>query len=110
MAAFPIGTPGTKEAVTHYRVLRAYGAFSYVELTLETGRTHQIRVHMREIGHPVLADPVYAAGRKTLGLYGQALVAFHIGFIHPVTGERLVFECPDPDFINKALEIIEHEI
>jgi 23S rRNA pseudouridine1911/1915/1917 synthase len=93
-----------KEAVTHYRVLARYKGFTHVELTLETGRTHQIRVHMASIGHPVAGDSVYGDSKNVLKLNGQCLFAFHIGFIHPITGEKMVFEAERPAFLKNVLE------
>lgn len=93
-----------KEAVTHYRVISRYNGFTHVELTLETGRTHQIRVHMASIGHPVAGDSVYGDKKNVLKLNGQCLFAFHIGFVHPITGEKMVFEVERPEFFNNVLE------
>ncbi|PKM63394.1 MAG: RNA pseudouridine synthase [Firmicutes bacterium HGW-Firmicutes-21] len=95
---------GSKPAVTHYRVIQRYNGFTHVELTLETGRTHQIRVHMASVGHPVAGDSVYGDKKNALGLKGQCLFAYHIGFVHPITGEHLVFEANKPEFFNKVLE------
>lgn len=107
MAFYPSGTPNTKEALTHYKVLERYNGFSYVELTLETGRTHQIRVHMLSLGCPVLGDPLYASGRNSFGLTGQCLHAKNIGFIHPKTGEALFFDSKLPDYFVNTLEKIK---
>lgn len=104
MAAFPMGTDGAKDAITHYRVLERFKSYCYVELRLETGRTHQIRVHMKSLGHPVLADPVYAVGRETLSLSGQCLHAKVIGFIHPTTKAELFFDSELPDYFKAVLE------
>ncbi|HBL84211.1 MAG: RNA pseudouridine synthase [Clostridiales bacterium GWF2_38_85] len=98
---------GSKEAITHYKVLQRYQGYTYVELTLETGRTHQIRVHMLHIGHPVVGDRVYAKGRDMLGLNGQCLFAKHIGFKHPVSDEWLEFEAEIPKFFVDLLHKIE---
>jgi 23S rRNA pseudouridine1911/1915/1917 synthase len=94
----------SKEAITHYRVLHRYKGFTHVELTLETGRTHQIRVHMASIGHPVAGDSVYGDTKNLLKLNGQCLFAFHIGFTHPITGEKMVFEAERPEFFKNVLE------
>lgn len=90
-----------KPAVTHYRVLaeNSVRAYSLVELTLETGRTHQIRVHMAHIGHPVVGDPVYGSEKQRLGLAGQCLFAKYIEFTHPVSGAVLAFEAGRPQFL-----------
>ncbi len=94
-----------KPAVTHYRVLAesAKRDYSLLELTLETGRTHQIRVHMAYLGHPVAGDPVYGPGTDKLGLAGQCLFAKFIQFTHPVTGEVLAFEADRPSFLVDAI-------
>ncbi|MCL6453050.1 MAG: RluA family pseudouridine synthase [Alicyclobacillus sp.] len=88
--------PSGKPAVTHFRVLHRFPAYSDLELRLETGRTHQIRVHMAYIGHPLAGDPVYGP-RHTLPIDGQALHAATLGFVHPRSGETLTFEAPLPD-------------
>jgi 23S rRNA pseudouridine1911/1915/1917 synthase len=92
-----------KSAVTHFIVLERFGEFTLVELQLETGRTHQIRVHMQYIGFPVAGDPVYGL-RKTLAGNGQYLHAKLLGFNHPRTGEQMVFEAPLPEIFEKKLE------
>ena len=96
---------GGKEAVTHYRVLERFGDFTYIECILETGRTHQIRVHMSSIGHPLLGDDVYGSVRKEFAyLQGQTLHAMVLGFTHPRTGERMVFSAPLPAYFEALLE------
>jgi len=98
-----------REAVTAYRVLRRFEGFTELELRLETGRTHQIRVHMRHIGHPVAGDPVYGPKKIITSLRGQCLHAQTLGFVHPATGQYLEFhsELPDSytDFVKKLNEI-----
>ena len=97
-----------KRAVTHYRVLKRFAKYSYVECVLETGRTHQIRVHMASIGHPLLGDEVYAGGRKCpFRLQGQALHAKTLGFSHPVTGQYIETEAPLPDYFVHLLSVLE---
>ena len=97
-----------KRAVTHYRVLQRFQDYTYIECELETGRTHQIRVHMASIGHPLLGDTVYAQGRKcSFSLQGQTLHAMIIGFIHPTTGEYLELEAPMPEYFKHLLEILQ---
>lgn len=96
MANYPVGSPNAKDAVTHYQVLERANGYTLVRLTLETGRTHQIRVHMQSLGHPVLDDPLYAADRKKVSNGGQCLHAAILGFRHPVTGEELLFSAPPP--------------
>ena len=93
-----------KPAVTHFEVLERLGDITDVKLVLETGRTHQIRVHMAYIGHPVVGDPVYASRRKTYGLEGQALHSQAITFVHPRTGETMHFEVDIPDYYKKVLQ------
>ena len=92
-----------KEAVTHYRVLERFGDYTYIECALETGRTHQIRVHMTSIGHPLLGDEVYGSGRNPFHLQGQTLHAMELGFAHPVTGEYMEFTAPLPDYFEDLL-------
>lgn len=92
-----------KDAVTHYHVLERFGNTTYVECRLETGRTHQIRVHMASIGHPLLGDEVYGSGKNPYHLQGQALHAMVLGFIHPSTGEYMEFAAPLPDYFLKLL-------
>lgn len=87
---------GGKQAITHVQVLDTFPDYAYVQLRLETGRTHQIRVHLATIGHPLVGDPVYGPAR-TLAFGGQALHATTLGFVHPSTGERISFEAPLPD-------------
>lgn len=99
------GVKNGKPAVTHYRVLERFGTYTYAEFTLETGRTHQIRVHMASIGHPLLGDEVYG-GRKACGrwkLQGQTLHAMNLGFIHPSTGEFLEISAQLPEYFEKLL-------
>lgn len=92
-----------KPAVTRFQVLERFGDYSLVELTLETGRTHQIRVHMAYIGHPVAGDPLYGP-RKTLKGHGQFLHAQTLGFTHPKTGETMVFTAEAPAIFQETLE------
>lgn len=93
-----------KEAVTHYQVLERFGNATYVECRLETGRTHQIRVHMASQGHPLLGDQVYGNAKNPYHLQGQALHAMILGFVHPRTGEYMEFEAPLPEYFTKLLE------
>lgn len=94
---------GGREAVTHYRVLEQFPGFTLVECRLETGRTHQIRVHMAHIGHPVAGDPVYGPKRCITELRGQCLHARVIGFVHPSTGEYLEFDSGLPAYFEQFL-------
>lgn len=93
----------SKNAVTHYRVLDEYKDFSFVALKLETGRTHQIRVHMSYLGHPVAGDPVYGPKNGVTSLNGQCLHAGLLGFIHPSTGEHIRVEAPLPEYFTDFL-------
>ena len=92
-----------KPAITHFEVIDRLGEISDLKLILETGRTHQIRVHMAYIGHPVVGDPVYASRRKNYGLIGQALHSQAITFVHPRTGETMHFETELPDYYTSVL-------
>ncbi len=115
MAVIKDGSGSAREAVTHYKVLRRYGQVSYLALELETGRTHQIRVHMSYIGHPLLGDPVYAKTKSRFealhpSLFdGQALHAKRLTLTHPKTGERMTFECELPENFKRSIEILEKE-
>lgn len=94
---------GGREAVTHYRALERFSSFTLVECRLETGRTHQIRVHMAHIGHPVAGDPVYGPKKCITELRGQCLHARVIGFVHPSTGEYLEFDSGLPAYFDQFL-------
>lgn len=96
-----------REAITHYTVLRRFGDYTLVECRLETGRTHQIRVHMASIGHPVLGDDVYGPRKCPFKLEGQCLHAKVLGFIHPGTGEYIEFDSTLPDYFDKLLKILD---
>lgn len=96
-----------KNATTHYKVLNRYKKYTYAEFQLETGRTHQIRVHMASINHPLLGDAVYNHNKSPYKLQGQCLHAKTIGFIHPTTKEYVEFEAPIPEYMEHLLEIIE---
>jgi len=93
----------SKEAITHFEVLEHLNNASYVACDLETGRTHQIRVHMQYIGHPIIGDPLYLS-KNSFGLNGQALHAQKISFDHPVTGKRMEFAAEPPDYFTELLE------
>ena len=114
MAVLP-GDENAREAITHYEVLARYGNISYLALKLETGRTHQIRVHMSYVGHALLGDEVYQKTKtqfekKHPSLFkGQALHAKRLTLTHPKTGERMAFECELPEEFKKALELMKSE-
>lgn len=95
-----------KDAVTHYRVLERFRNHTYIECELETGRTHQIRVHMASIGHPLLGDEVYGSGKNAYHLEGQTLHAWKLGFLHPRTLEYVEFDAPLPEYFQKLLQIL----
>jgi 23S rRNA pseudouridine1911/1915/1917 synthase len=97
-----------KRAVTHYTVLERFGDFTYIECQLETGRTHQIRVHMASIGHPLLGDEVYTGRKSSFKLKGQVLHAMTIGFVHPTSGEYVEFDAPLPEYFERLLEILRN--
>ncbi|MCR5015243.1 MAG: RluA family pseudouridine synthase [Ruminococcus sp.] len=100
-----VTTENSRNAVTHYSVIKQYGGYAHVRLRLETGRTHQIRVHLAYIGHPVLGDAVY--GKPFKGIEGQCLHARKIGFIHPTTGEYMEFTSELPDYFVSVLNKLE---
>ena len=94
-----------RDAVTHYKVLERFGDYTYIQCELETGRTHQIRVHMKSICHPILGDDVYGPAKCPVpGLEGQTLHAMTIGFLHPTTGNYMEFEAPLPDYFEQLLK------
>lgn len=99
-----VNVPHAKEAVTHYRVLKRYRDYTYVECVLETGRTHQIRVHMAYINHPLLGDEVYCRIKSPYHTQGQTLHAMILGFVQPHTGEYIEVSAPIPDYFNELLQ------
>lgn len=102
-------SPAGREAITHYRVLKRYGKYTLVEFVIETGRTHQIRVHAKHIGHPVVGDVVYTKLKDPFAISGQLLHAQKLGFQHPITGERMEMEAPLPPHFVSVLEILDRE-
>lgn len=105
MTVDPLG----KRAVTHYRVLERFRDFSYIECTLETGRTHQIRVHMNHLGHPILGDEVYGPRKAKLKTFGQTLHAYYIGFISPDTKEKVEVTAPIPEYFEDILRKLRNQ-
>ena len=97
---------GGREAVTHFRVLERFSGYTLIECTLETGRTHQIRVHMKSLGHSIVGDPVYGIKKEKFNLRGQLLHAKTLGFAHPVTGEHMIFESELPTHFQEILDIL----
>lgn len=93
-----------REAITHYQVLERFGEYTYIECRLETGRTHQIRVHMASIGHPLLGDDVYGPARCPFSLQGQTLHAMVLGFVHPTLRTYMEFTAPLPEYFEQLLE------
>lgn len=115
MAVIRDGSHTAREAVTHYEVCEEFGTVTYLKLRLETGRTHQIRVHMAYLGHPLLGDTLYGGGNSRFEkthaalLHGQALHAARLSFTHPVTGENMTFSCPLPEDFCKLLDILRKQ-
>lgn len=93
----------SRNAITHYFVLERFGKYTYIKCRLETGRTHQIRVHMSKNGHPIVGDDVYGRKKEEFRLNGQLLHAYKVGFIHPVTGEYMEFERAVPKYFEDVL-------
>lgn len=102
-------TSDGRDAVTHWQVITRYAGWTHVRCVLETGRTHQIRVHMAHIGHPVAGDPLYG-GRDELSVGGQCLHARELELTHPRTGERMVFTTELPDYFKKVLTKLENRV
>ena len=96
-----------KNAVTHFKVLKRYKNYTLLELKIDTGRTHQIRVHMSYIGHPVVGDMIYSNGKNEFGVEGQMLHARYLEFDHPITNKRLKLEAPIPEYFEKILKILD---
>ena len=100
----------SKEAVSHYSVLKRYDKYTLVAVKLQTGRTHQIRVHFSHINHPVVGDPVYSKGKNEFGLDRQLLHARTLSFTHPSTGLDVEFQCPVPDVFRNILNKLDKEV
>lgn len=98
-----------REAVTHWTVLERFSGYTHLQCRLETGRTHQIRVHLAHIGHPLLGDTVYGAKKPYPGLAGQCLHARRLSFVHPRTLERMTVECPLPDWFEAVLDKLRRQ-
>ena len=95
-----------KEAITHFRVLERFDGYTLLEVKIETGRTHQIRVHLSQIGYPVVGDETYSNGKNPFGIKGQLLHAKKLEFKHPITGKELVLEAKLPDEFTNVLNIL----
>lgn len=104
-----VTSKNSKEAVTHYKVLKRYDNYTLVELSLETGRTHQIRVHMAYINYPIVGDPVYCQRKNEFGLDKQMLHAYKLAFIHPSSKEKMEFEIDLPPYFKRILDNLENK-
>ena len=102
-----------KEAVTHFKVIGRYttdkGSYTLLEIKIDTGRTHQIRVHMAEIGYPVIGDEVYSNGKNEFGVHGQCLHAKKLEFKHPITEKPMVLNAPLPQYFEEIIEKLENK-
>lgn len=92
-----------RNAITHFRVIQRYGNYSLLEVKIETGRTHQIRVHLTEIGYPIIGDTVYSNGKNEWNIQGQCLHAKSLKFKHPITGEEMFIEAPLPEYFEDVI-------
>lgn len=99
-----------KEAVTHFKVIKRYNKYTYIKVKIDTGRTHQIRVHMSNIGYPIVGDIVYSNGKNDFGIEGQMLHAKELEFKHPITGKLMHFEAPLPKYFEEILSKLENII
>lgn len=99
-----------KEAVTHFKVLKRYDKYTLLEIKIDTGRTHQIRVHMAEIGHPVVGDEVYSNGKNEFGVRGQMLHAKSLDFCHPITGKKMHLEAELPEYFKEVIDKCDKNI
>lgn len=97
-----------KEAVTHFKVIKRYNGYTLIEVKIDTGRTHQIRVHMSEIGYPIVGDYIYSNGKNPFDVVGQMLHAKSIEFMHPSKNELMKIEAPLPEYFKNVIEIIEN--
>ena len=98
-----------KEAITHIKVIKRYGNYTLLKVKIDTGRTHQIRVHMANIGHPVVGDEVYSNGKNEFGVHGQMLHSTILEFKHPVTGEKMHFEAEVPEYFKEVIEKLDNK-
>ena len=98
-----------KEAITHFKVLKRYNGYTLLEIKIDTGRTHQIRVHLSEIGYPVVGDEVYSNGKNKFGVKGQCLHAKRIEFVHPTTNKKMVLEAELPKYFKNILKELDEE-
>ena len=93
-----------KEAITHFKVIERFDGFTLLQVKIDTGRTHQIRVHMAEIGYPIVGDGVYSNGKNPFGVVGQMLHAQKLEFLHPITGQKMKVEAELPQYFKEVLE------
>lgn len=100
-------TKNGKEAITHFKVIKRFEGFTLLEVKIETGRTHQIRVHMSEIGYPIVGDEVYSNGKNPFGIKGQMLHAAKLEFIHPTTNQTVKFQAPLPEYFQEILNKLD---
>lgn len=98
-----------KKAVTHFKVLQRFNGYSYLDIKIDTGRTHQIRVHLSEIGYPIVGDTVYSNGKNPFGVEGQMLHAKSLDFKHPITKEQMHLEAPLPEYFENVLKNLENK-
>lgn len=96
-----------KEAITHFKVLKRYNGYTYLEVNIETGRTHQIRVHLSHIGYPIVGDAVYSNGKNPFGIKGQCLHALRLEFNHPITGKKMNIEAKMPKYFEDVLKLLD---
>ncbi len=103
-------TKNGKNAVTHIKVLKRYDKYTLLEVNIETGRTHQIRVHLAHIGYPVIGDYIYSNGKNEFGIVGQCLHARYLEFKHPITGKDMKLEAPLPEYFEKVLQELDNRV
>ena len=96
-----------KNAITHFKVLKRYQGYTLLKVNIETGRTHQIRVHLSTIGYPIVGDSVYSNGKNEFNVEGQMLHAKSIEFVHPITNEKMKVEAPLPEYFKEVLKKLE---
>lgn len=99
-----------REAITHFKVIKRYDKYTLLDIKIDTGRTHQIRVHMSEIGHPVIGDEVYSNGKNEFGVKGQMLHARSLDFVHPITGKKMHLEADLPQYFKDVLDICDKRL
>ena len=97
-----------KNAVTHFNVINRYDGYTYLDIKIDTGRTHQIRVHLAEIGYPIIGDSAYSNGKNQFGVEGQMLHAKSLEFKHPTTGKILKLEAPLPEYFEEVLHKLDN--